>query len=63
MHESILRLPAVRARTGLGKTMLYAAIAAGTFPPGVRLGARSVGWRASDVDKWIASRVSTRGQK
>ncbi|WP_186161280.1 helix-turn-helix transcriptional regulator, partial [Burkholderia gladioli] len=28
----------------------------------VQLGARSVGWRATDVQQWVESRQSTRGQ-
>lgn len=60
MNEQIIRLPAVRERTGLARTSIYTAIAAGTFPAPVRLGKRSVGWRAADVNAWIASRVSTR---
>lgn len=63
MHEQILRLPQVRARTGLARTSIYLAIAAGTFPASVRLGVRSVGWKVSDIDAWIASRESTRNAK
>ena len=28
----------------------------GTFPAPLRLGARSVGWRTSDIQQWIADR-------
>jgi prophage regulatory protein len=56
MKETILRRPAVEALVGLRKTALYAMIARGEFPPPLRLGRRAVGWRASDVEAWIAAR-------
>lgn len=60
MMETILRLPAVKARTGLCRTTLYAKISRGEFPPPVALGPRAVGWRASDIDAWIASLAQRR---
>lgn len=55
---TILRLPAVRARVGIGVTSIYKLIAAGAFPKPVPLIGRSVGWLASEVDEWIAQRVA-----
>ncbi|WP_232348237.1 helix-turn-helix transcriptional regulator [Burkholderia pseudomallei] len=43
--ERPLRFAEVRARIGVSKTEIYRRIAAGTFPAGVRLGARAVAWR------------------
>lgn len=60
-QEVILRLPAVLLRIGLQRSSLYAMVAEGHFPAPVRLGLRSVGWRESDVAKWIAERRPTRG--
>ena len=55
----LLRLPAVLERTGLGKSSVYAGMAAGTFPTPVRIGAgargRGVAWRESEIDAWINS--------
>jgi prophage regulatory protein len=53
---SILRLPQVRAITGLSKSSLYAMIASGDFPSQVRLGARAVGWISDQVFAWVAAR-------
>ncbi len=60
--EKLLRLDAVEERTGLKKSSVYAAMKARTFPAAVRLSARAVAWRESDVDQWIAARLTTRGQ-
>jgi prophage regulatory protein len=52
-----LRLPEVKALTGLSKTSLYGLIRERSFPPPVRLGARSVAWVRSEVNQWAADRV------
>jgi prophage regulatory protein len=50
----IIRLPEVKARTGLCRTAIYAAIQAGTFPQQISLGTpRAVGWDSSEVQAWI----------
>ncbi|MDY0749103.1 AlpA family phage regulatory protein [Paucibacter sp. R3-3] len=54
--DDILRLPAVRRTTSLGRSTIYRLIALKMFPGQVRLGPRAVGWRRSDVDFWKASR-------
>lgn len=54
---TVLRLQDVVARTGRARSTLYADIQQGTFPRPVRLGARSVGWYASEIDDWLASRT------
>lgn len=58
--EKILRRPAVEDRTGLSRSSIYESITAGTFPPPVKLSARAVGWRKSDIDAWIESRQLSR---
>jgi prophage regulatory protein len=50
----ILRRKQVEAETGLSKTSIYTRIRAKTFPAPVRLGQRSVGWRAGDIDAFLA---------
>jgi len=59
-HVEILRLPQVEARTGYKKSVLYTKIDAGAFPRQVRLGARAVGWVASEVDAWLSARIAAR---
>jgi len=41
--DRILRLPAVKAATGLSRSTIYARISEGTFPAPVALGGRAVG--------------------
>ncbi|HBH27053.1 MAG TPA: AlpA family transcriptional regulator [Rhodospirillaceae bacterium] len=57
MH-TILRLPAVKARTGLSRSTLYARMARGQFPAQVALGPRAVGWLEAEVNAWLAQRIA-----
>jgi prophage regulatory protein len=54
---SILRLKDLQQRLTLSRSTIYAKMAAGDFPAPIALGPRAVGWLASDVQKWIKSRV------
>ena len=56
MVAKILRLKAVTNLTGLGRSAIYLRMAQGTFPKTVRLGPRTVGWRADEIEAWIESR-------
>jgi prophage regulatory protein len=56
--DIILRARQVFATTGKSRSAVYAAIRAGQFPAPVSLGDRAVGWRSSDIEAWINSRVS-----
>ena len=58
----LVRLPIVEDLTGLCKSSIYAGIRNKTFPAPVRLSARAVAWRESDIDQWIAERTTARGQ-
>ncbi|PYF99288.1 AlpA family transcriptional regulator [Thioalkalivibrio sp. ALE21] len=58
MATQILRLPTVKARTGLSRSTIYLRIAEGSFPPPIPLGGRAVGWIEEEVDNWIKERIS-----
>jgi len=53
---TILRLPTLHAEYGLGKSSVYELMATEGFPRPVSLGPRRVGWLASEVEAWLASR-------
>ena len=42
--------------TGLSRTSLWRLERAGLFPPRRRIGRQAVGWLASDIDEWLATR-------
>lgn len=57
MATSILRLPAVKARTGLSRSTIYLRVSKGTFPKPVSLGPRAVGWIEAEVQQWLEQRI------
>lgn len=50
--DRFLRLPEVLERTSLSRATLYRKIAAGTFPPQIKISDRRCGWRESHVTAW-----------
>ena len=58
LQHKFLRLPQVKATTGLSKSSIYARISEGTFPKQIPLGPRLVVWVESDIQNWIAQQVS-----
>lgn len=57
MVMSILRLPAVKARTGLSRSTIYLRMSEGSFPKPVSIGRRAVGWVESEVQEWLQRRI------
>jgi prophage regulatory protein len=55
--QVIVRLPDVKARTGLSRSSIYNKINEGTFPRPVRLGLRACGWLESEIEAWIDESV------
>lgn len=51
--DRFLRLAEVLHVTGLGRNTIYRRIKEGTFPRQTRIGANSVAWRQSEIDKWM----------
>lgn len=54
---AILRLPSVKARTGLSRSTIYLRVSHGTFPRPVSLGGRAVGWVESEIQQWLEQRI------
>lgn len=57
----LIRLPIVENLTGLKRSSIYGLMRARTFPGSVRLSARAVAWRESEVLAWCAERTKTGG--
>ena len=62
MAHTILRLPTVRARTGLSRSTIYLRIAEGDFPRPIQLGVRAVGWLESEIDDWLDQQIKNRAE-
>ena len=63
MEQMILRLPKVKAITGLSRSTIYLRMSEGTFPKHISLGSRAVGWLKSDVYDWMEKRIlESRGE-
>ena len=60
MPHTILRLPTVKARTGLSRSTIYLRVSRGTFPAPVSLGDRAVGWLEAEVNAWLTARIEQR---
>lgn len=56
VDDEFWSLKAIVARTGLSRSSIYSYVELGLFPRQRRLGPRRIGWLASEVRAWIASR-------
>jgi prophage regulatory protein len=54
--KALARRHQVEALVQLSRSSIYAGIKAGTFPPPIRIGARAVAWRMSDIETWLEAR-------
>jgi prophage regulatory protein len=57
MTTRLVRLPEVSRLTGLPPSTIYAMIAKGRFPRGIKLSERSSAWRSDELDQWIEERT------
>jgi len=56
----ILRLPAVKDKTGLPTSTIYWQIEKKAFPRPIKLGERSVGWIEAEINQWISNKITLR---
>jgi prophage regulatory protein len=54
---ALLRIETVQALVGMGRSALYARIAAGTFPRQIVLSPKCSRWRASAVTAWLEAQA------
>jgi prophage regulatory protein len=57
-RPSLIRLEAVKARTCLSRSTIYAYMRDGRFPQPVSISERCVAWIESEIDAWIADRIA-----
>ena len=57
MTHTILRLPAVKASTGLSRSTIYLRVSEGNFPKPVSLGGRAVGWLEAEIQEWLQGQI------
>jgi len=60
---ALLRLPQVKAQTGLSRSELYRRIAAGSFPSPIKIGERASAWSSVEIERWIIERIAQRDAK
>jgi len=60
VDDELWSVRTIIARTGLARSTLYKYVSQGLFPRQRRLGPGRVGWLASEVRSWIASRPDAR---
>nr|WP_235584719.1 AlpA family phage regulatory protein [Thiomicrospira sp. WB1] len=51
----LLKISQLVEITGLSKATIYRRISNGEFPSQVRLSARRVGWKQSEIEDWLDS--------
>ena len=57
MTHAILRLPAVKKRTGLARSTIYLRVSQGSFPKQISLGGRVIGWVESEIEEWLSNQI------
>lgn len=57
MATFVLRLPAVKERTGLSRSSIYLRMSNNEFPSPISLGGRAVGWLEEDIDNWLKQKI------
>lgn len=58
----IMRLPEVKAITGLSRSTIYFRIGLGTFPDRIRLGGHAVGWLENEIQEWLQRQIDSSRQ-
>lgn len=58
MANTILRLPAVIAESGIRRSTIYSRVSQGLWTRQVKLGPRCVGWPAGEIEALNAARIA-----
>ncbi|MBN3851466.1 AlpA family phage regulatory protein [Paraburkholderia sp. Ac-20342] len=55
IQQALIRCRQVEIEPGLSHTTIYQWMRGKTFLQAVRVGARSIAWRRTDIDAWLAN--------
>ena len=58
MSHTILRLHAIKQRTGLSRASIYLRMSKNAFPKQISLGGRAVGWLESEIESWLSDQIA-----
>lgn len=59
LPRRIMRLPEVKAASGLSRTTIYDLMKEGRFPKSRRIaGAHAVGWDSLEIASWVTAQLS-----
>ena len=58
MSNKIIRLPAVKEKTGLSRSSIYLRMTKNDFPKSISLGDRAIGWLESDIEQWLDDKIA-----
>ena len=61
-QDVLLTRPEVERRTGLSRSTIYRKMSDGTFPVPLKVSARAVRWRESDIRAYVDSRPRSYGE-
>ena len=61
-QDVLLTRPEVERRTGLSRSTLYRKMRDGTFPMPLKVSARAVRWRESEIRAYVDSRPRSYGE-
>lgn len=53
---ALLTMPKVENLVGFKKSTIYTLVKEGKFPTPIQVGARRIGFRSDEIDRWIKSR-------
>lgn len=56
-QEQLLTLPQVEQMIGFKKSFIWKAIKEGTFPNKIKITAKAVRWKLSEVQEWIQKQI------
>ena len=55
--NTILRLSAVKNKTGLSRSTIYLRMRQGKFPKQISLGDRAIGWVEHEIEAWVSTQI------